>query len=201
MSPEKSLTRPGANHDLSRPWNDESLGRAYDVLLEELDLPPSAPGGKVEFRRSLTLSFLFRFNLEVLEKLGDTVGDARPRRFDVPNRTNRVLRFLPERHHRQTSREDRASALRDPVQPAGVPGQDLLDQSIPAALIKARFPSPPQPVSGDQGEQDPVGRPIMHRSALSQATGEAVYCDDLPVTDGELFVAVVTSSRAHATIT
>lgn len=61
--------------------------------------------------------------------------------------------------------------------------------------------SPPQHVSEDQSEQDPVGRPIMHRSAVSQATGEAVYCDDLPRTDGELFMVLVTSSRAHAKIT
>ena len=33
-----------------------------------------------------------------------------------------------------------------------------------------------------EGQQqiDPVGRPVCHRSALKQATGEAVYCDDIP---------------------
>lgn len=56
-----------------RPWDDETLSRAYDVLLDELVLPPSAPGGKVEFRRSLALSFLFKFNLEVLQKLRELV--------------------------------------------------------------------------------------------------------------------------------
>lgn len=58
-----------------------------------------------------------------------------------------------------------------------------------------------QHVSKDQSAHDPVGRPIMHRSAISQATGEAVYCDDIPKTDGELFMTVVTSARAHAKIT
>lgn len=57
-----------------RLWDDETLSRAYDVLLDELVLPPSAPGGKVEFRRALTLSFLFKFNLEVLQKLREMVG-------------------------------------------------------------------------------------------------------------------------------
>lgn len=59
-----------------RPWDDDTLSRAYDVLLDELVLPPSAPGGKVEFRRSLTLSFLFRFHLEVLQELRQTVGET-----------------------------------------------------------------------------------------------------------------------------
>uniref|UniRef100_A0A8D3DLR3 xanthine dehydrogenase n=1 Tax=Scophthalmus maximus TaxID=52904 RepID=A0A8D3DLR3_SCOMX len=131
---------------IARPWDDEVLSRAYDVLLDELALPPSEPGGKVEFRRSLTLSFLFKFNLEILQKLREAVGLC----------SKKSLLCYP------------AFTQRDPTQPS-----DL----------------------------DPVGRPIMHRSAISQATGEAVYCDDVPRTDGELSLALVTSSRAHAKIT
>ncbi|XP_049426123.1 aldehyde oxidase 6 [Epinephelus fuscoguttatus] len=141
----------------TRPWDDETLSQAYDVLLDELVLPPSAPGGKVEFRRSLTLSFLFKFYLEVLQKLREM---------------NVITDELPEKM---------------PVHP--------LPREIQPSLQEF------QHVSKDQSDQDPVGRPVMHRSAISQATGEAVYCDDIPRTDGELFLALVTSSRAHAKIT
>uniref|UniRef100_A0A3B4XFT8 Aldehyde oxidase 1 n=1 Tax=Seriola lalandi dorsalis TaxID=1841481 RepID=A0A3B4XFT8_SERLL len=140
---------------ITRPWDDETLSRAYDVLLDELVLPPSAPGGKVEFRRSLTLSFLFRFNLEVLRKL-------------------REMHVITDELHER-------------IQP--------LPREIQPSLQEF------QHVPKDQSDQDPVGRPIMHRSAISQATGEAIYCDDIPTTDGELFLALVTSSRAHAKIT
>ncbi|XP_074520486.1 aldehyde oxidase 6 isoform X2 [Halichoeres trimaculatus] len=142
---------------VSRPWDDETLSRAYDVLLDELVLPPSAPGGKVEFRRSLTLSFLFKFNLEVLQKLRETkvITDEPPARMKIQPLPREIQPGLQEFQH----------------------------------------------VSSDQSEQDPVGRPIMHRSALSQATGEAVYCDDMPPIDGELFLSLVTSARAHAKIT
>ncbi|KAM8904972.1 aldehyde oxidase 6 [Spinachia spinachia] len=139
---------------VSRPWDDETLSRAYDVLLDDLVLPPSAPGGKVEFRRSLTLGFLFQFHLEVLQKLKEMHVITE----EIPEK----MRPLPREIHRGR--------------------QDF------------------QRVSKDQSHQDPVGRPIMHRSALSHATGEAVYCDDLPATEGELFLALVTSSRAHAKI-
>ncbi|KAM7365749.1 hypothetical protein PAMP_016661 [Pampus punctatissimus] len=139
---------------IMRPWDDETLSRAYDVLLDELLLPSSAPGGKVEFRRSLALSFLFKFNLEVLHKLREL---------------NVITDKLPEK-----------------IQP--------LPREIQPSLQEF------QHVSEGQNEQDPVGRPIMHRSAISQATGEAVYTDDIPRTDGELFLALVTSSRAHAKI-
>ncbi|XP_041638215.1 aldehyde oxidase 6 [Cheilinus undulatus] len=139
----------------TRPWDDETLSRAYDILLDELPLPPSAPGGKVEFRRSLSLSFLFKFNLEVLQKL----------------REMKVIEGeLPEK-----------------IEP--------LPRDIQPSLQEF------QHVSKDQSKQDPVGRPMMHRSAISQATGEAVYCDDIPPTEGELFLSFATSTRAKAKIT
>jgi len=51
-----------------------------------------------------------------------------------------------------------------------------------------------------QDRSDAVGRPMMHLSALKQATGEAVYCDDIPLYENELHLALVTSSKAHAHI-
>ena len=40
----------------------------------------------------------------------------------------------------------------------------------------------------------------MHVSAYKQATGEAVYCDDIPHVSGELYLALVLSTKAHANI-
>lgn len=51
-----------------------------------------------------------------------------------------------------------------------------------------------------QRVEDMVGRPMMHLSALKQATGEAVYCDDVPLYENELYAALITSSKAHANI-
>ncbi|MBZ3884719.1 Aldehyde oxidase 4 [Sciurus carolinensis] len=51
-----------------------------------------------------------------------------------------------------------------------------------------------------QSPQDPVGHPVMHQSAIKHTTGEAVFCDDMPSLDQELFLAVATSTRAHAKI-
>ncbi|KAM6893464.1 aldehyde oxidase 6 [Xenentodon cancila] len=154
MGPTTVCAQKTCGAIVGRPWDDETLAQAYDLLLEELVLPPSAPGGKVEFRRSLTLSLLFKFNLEVLHKLREMKLSA-----DEPPE-----RLLP------------------------------LPRDIQRGLQEF------QPVSKSQSDQDPVGRPMMHRSAISQATGEAVYCDDILRTDGELFLVLVTSSRAHAKI-
>lgn len=50
------------------------LEEAYNVLLEEVVLSPGAVGGKVVFRRSLTLSLFFKFYLEIQQALAHTVG-------------------------------------------------------------------------------------------------------------------------------
>lgn len=47
---------------------------------------------------------------------------------------------------------------------------------------------------------DLIGRPIVHASAFKQATGEAIYCDDMPKFANELYLSVVLSTRAHAKI-
>ncbi|XP_077466673.1 aldehyde oxidase 6 [Stigmatopora argus] len=139
---------------VARPWNDETLGRAYDILMKEFDLPPSIPGGKAEFRRALTVSFLFKFNLEVLQIL-------------------------------------RAKKLTEDIDVVKI-------KPLPKEIQQSQQEF--QDVSVGQSDEDLVGRPIMHSSAISQATGEAVYCDDIPKIDGELFLALVTSSHAHAKI-
>ena len=40
----------------------------------------------------------------------------------------------------------------------------------------------------------------MHLSALQQATGEAIYVDDMPSYKDELYAALVESTRPHAEI-
>uniref|UniRef100_A0A3B4BGH6 Uncharacterized protein n=1 Tax=Periophthalmus magnuspinnatus TaxID=409849 RepID=A0A3B4BGH6_9GOBI len=83
------------------------------------------------------------------------------------------------------------------------------DAGLPAEYLSALTPFKNEVPQGTQSFQlvshsqpstDPVGRPSMHCSGVEQATGEAKYYDDLPPVHGELFVHMVTSSRAHARI-
>ncbi|XP_072047246.1 xanthine dehydrogenase/oxidase-like [Amphiura filiformis] len=57
-----------------------------------------------------------------------------------------------------------------------------------------------QPAPKDQPNIDSIGRPIVHRSALQQTSGEAVYVDDLPPVQGELYLAFVLPSRGRARV-
>uniref|UniRef100_A0A8C2DWI3 xanthine dehydrogenase n=1 Tax=Cyprinus carpio TaxID=7962 RepID=A0A8C2DWI3_CYPCA len=128
-----------------RQWNEELLEQACTSLAEEMSLSPSAPGGMVTYRRTLTISLFYKFFLTVQHKL------ALDLRMEVFN-------------------------------------------TVFSTLTQSRAVPP-----GDNSD-DVVGHPIMHLSALKHATGEAIYCDDIPCYENELRLALVTSTKAHALI-
>ena len=47
-----------------------------------------------------------------------------------------------------------------------------------------------QEVPDDQFEEDLVGRPVTHLAAAKHATGEAVYCDDIPKYAGTVMLTL-----------
>lgn len=115
----------------------------------------------------------------------------------------KYILFFTELDQRGNSREAPGLTQRHPTNLAGVSGQKtkFICRKYTFFTGEKHLPVPLQAVSKEQSDQDPVGRPMMHRSAISHATGEAVYCDDIPRTEGELFLVLVTSTRAHARIT
>ena len=49
-------------------------------------------------------------------------------------------------------------------------------------------------------QKDVVGKPMKHKAADKQVAGSAVYLDDIPKVEGELYLGLVISSKAHARI-
>ncbi|XP_060788891.1 xanthine dehydrogenase/oxidase [Neoarius graeffei] len=159
MAPTTVLATTTCNRLIGRQWNEELMQDACSFLAEEMTLSPSAPGGMVIYRRTLTISLFFKFYLTIQHKLAQvylSVEDIRP------DYTSAI-----EIHHLDS------------------PSSVQLYQVVPHG----------------QSPDDVVGRPVMHLSALRQATGEAVYCDDIPHFENELYLALVTSTKAHAYIT
>ncbi|XP_065807945.1 xanthine dehydrogenase/oxidase [Labrus bergylta] len=158
MAATTVLAKKTANGLLGRHWGEELLQEACSLLAKEMTLDPSAPGGMVTYRRTLTLSLFYKFYLTVLQKLrlqGVTVDDV-------------------------SSDCMSAAEIYHPESPSSV----QVYQAVPEG----------------RSQDDSVGRPMMHLSALKQATGEAVYCDDVPLYENELYLALITSSKAHANI-
>ena len=63
---------------IGKSWNEETLKEAFPTLKADLPLEPGAPGGMIKFRRSLTVSFFYKFYLHVLEMIGkgETIPEA-----------------------------------------------------------------------------------------------------------------------------
>uniref|UniRef100_A0A3Q2NQQ5 Xanthine dehydrogenase n=1 Tax=Fundulus heteroclitus TaxID=8078 RepID=A0A3Q2NQQ5_FUNHE len=160
MAPVTVLARRTADRLLGRQWGEELLQEACSLLAEEMSLDPSAPGGMVSYRRTLTLSLFYKFYLRVLQKLRLQVC-----LMDVQEVSSECLS---------------ATEVYRPETPSSV----QVYQAVPEG----------------QSLGDVVGRPIMHLSALKQATGEAMYCDDVPLYENELYLALITSTKAHARI-
>ncbi|XP_077128145.1 aldehyde oxidase 1-like isoform X2 [Ranitomeya variabilis] len=140
-----------------RHWDDEMFSEACRQVLKEISIPPSAPDGKVEYKRSLIISFFFKFYLQVLQNLDKPITSS----VKAPEHLSAIKSF---------------------------------ETKVPKTLQIF------QEVKSNQACDDPVGRPIIHQSGIKQATGEAVYVDDMPTVDEELFIAFATSTKAHAKI-
>uniref|UniRef100_A0A8C1N6W6 Xanthine dehydrogenase n=1 Tax=Cyprinus carpio TaxID=7962 RepID=A0A8C1N6W6_CYPCA len=152
MAPVTVLATATCNRLLNRQWNEELLEEACTSLAEEMSLSPSAPGGMVTYRRTLTISLFYKFFLNVQHKLS----------LDLLKEVFNIVFFLFQ---------------------LDSPSSVQLYQAVPPGY-----------------SDDVVGQPIMHLSALKQATGEAIYCDDIPCYENELHLALVTSTKAHALI-
>uniref|UniRef100_A0A8D3BQ73 Aldehyde oxidase 5 n=1 Tax=Scophthalmus maximus TaxID=52904 RepID=A0A8D3BQ73_SCOMX len=120
---------------VGRRWGEDLLTDACRFIKEDVDVSLSIHGGRAEYRKTLAISFFFKFYMQVALEMRERVG------------------------------------------------------KLQITLVSEAQPS-----------ADPVGHPSMHQSAFQQATGEAKYYDDLPPVKGELFIFMVTSTRAHAKI-
>uniref|UniRef100_A0A8C7F7H4 Xanthine dehydrogenase n=1 Tax=Oncorhynchus kisutch TaxID=8019 RepID=A0A8C7F7H4_ONCKI len=158
MAATTVMAKNTASRLLGKQWGEELLQDACSSLAEEMTLHPSAPGGMVTYRRTLTLSLFYKFYLTVQQKL------------------------VSEGAYIEGVRADYISAT------------EIYHQTSPSSVQIF------QAVPDGQKEEDVVGRPMMHLSALKQATGEAVYCDDIPLYENELYLCLITSTKAHATI-
>lgn len=141
-----------------KKWNRRLVEIMSAGLMEELPLAPSAPGGMIIYRRSLTLSLFFKAFLEISQSLETYVQG------------------------RKTIGERERS------------GAHLFHTLEPKSCqIYQKIPDVP-------GSGDAVGQLNVHASAYKQATGEAVYCDDMPRFENELYLALVFSTKAHAKV-
>ncbi|ESO84677.1 hypothetical protein LOTGIDRAFT_131803 [Lottia gigantea] len=155
MAPTTLMATGTMNKLKGRKWESAIVPIACDYLAQDLPLQPDAPGGTIEFRRTLTTSFFFKFYLAVTQQLA----------------LQGIIESVPDREMSGIATPDYGSTE----------GSQFYDK-VPAA----------------QAVDNPIGRPIVHQAAYQQATGEAVYVNDMIPLKGELHVYPVYSHNAHA---
>nr|XP_006811949.1 PREDICTED: xanthine dehydrogenase/oxidase-like [Saccoglossus kowalevskii] len=158
MAPTTVLATKTMKALVGRKWEENMLDDICELLKKDLQLSPSAPGGMIEYRKTLTASFFFKFYLTVMNKL----------------------------HAKEVIEASVPSSYKTTISP-------LQRDNIKSSQLY-------QEVADGQPADDAVGRPLVHLSAFKQTTGEAIYCDDIPPINGELYLAFVTSTKAHAKI-
>lgn len=139
-------------------WEESMVDKAFDYLVEELPLSPSAPGGNIGFRRALTMSLFLKAYLAICKDISKDY------------------------------------IHKDLVLPYHSSGAEQFHGSMPKSSQYFEL------IGDKQLKSDMVGRPVQHMSAFKQTTGEAIYCDDMPTAEGELYLAYVLSTKAHAKI-
>ncbi|XP_052058893.1 xanthine dehydrogenase/oxidase-like isoform X1 [Mytilus californianus] len=157
MAPTTVMAVKTMKEVVGRKWDDSLIDDVCRLMADDLQLTPGAPGGMVEYRRTLTTSFFFKFYLTTQLQLQQQKSGPSKK---VPKSFTSAT---PNFH-------------RDPSK-----GSQIYEEVAPG-----------------QPPQDAVGRPLVHLSAMKQATGEAIYVDDMPSFEGELYLALVTSTQAHA---
>ncbi|GBP61903.1 Xanthine dehydrogenase [Eumeta japonica] len=158
MAPVTKIATKTSQSLIGQKWNEEMLEKAFESLLEELPLSPSAPGGNIRFRRALTMSLFLKSYLSIAKDMSK--------------------HYIHE----------------DLILPYHASGGDQFHGVMPKSSQYFEL------IGAKQVKSDAVGRPITHMSAFKQVTGEAIYCDDMPTAEGELYLAFVLSIKAHAKI-
>ncbi|KAL9651081.1 hypothetical protein ABK040_002798 [Willaertia magna] len=69
MSFKTVVAEKTSNYFIGKPFNQETLKEGLECLKEDLPLSPNAPGGMVEYRKTLSLSFLFKFLIMTVQQL------------------------------------------------------------------------------------------------------------------------------------
>lgn len=158
MAPTVVMAPKASALAIGKQWNLELVEEINKELVNELPLAPSAPGGMIMYRRSLTISLFFKAYLDISQKLENIVIG------------------------------------REPVSDKEKSGSHLFHTLVPRST---QFY---EKVPDNQPNTDPVGRPKIHMSAFKQTTGEAIYLDDMPKYENELYLGFVLSTKAHARI-
>ena len=206
MAPSTKLASITAASLVGKPVTIETIKSAALGLKQDFPLLDAKvlPGGMAEYRMVLAASFLMKMYFYLWKSLrlaGGSIGELMP---EFPaDHESAVAEY--EREVSSGTQTYRVREVIDlPLPPSGGQAHAAAAESSGdshAASSGMKLPEQRNLV-GDAAVHRPAqsGEPIRHLSALKQATGEAKYVDDLPLTRDEQYVGLVLSTEPHARI-
>ena len=169
---------------MDKPFEPSTFEAACAAAKEEFTLPSNVPGGQAEYRTALAASFIFKTFYIINSEINLFIENC--------NHLSDVNSFpstVPVKKRIQESASNNwVSKPKPPTR--GEQSYHMRKGGIQTA-------NPPHGENTTQ-ERVSVGAPLMHKSAMLQVTGEAVYTDDQPLPPRAVHAALVTSSKAHA---
>lgn len=159
-------------------FSAETFEKASEVMANELRLPANVPGGQAAYRLTLATSFLHKFYLSTVMKMGEDC--MKTGGTDFPS--------VPE------ISADEASGLSsfiDAKKPSITGTQKYPTPKVAPGLEEKTLPTvkSPKPAAAE------VGKPAAHLSGPLHCTGEALYTDDIPQPPQTLHASLVLAKQ------
>lgn len=167
---------------------------ATEVILKEMTLPETVPGGQAAFRMTLVASFLYKFYLHVVENLAVDVKAIKENPEKFPEFSAADLPAIPQVDVKEASGTWNFLSAKKPNY-SGV-------QVYPAPKVASGLEDEIHPNGKDvmEAKAAEVGKPATHMSGPLHCTGEAIYADDIPAPPGTLQAALLLSSECGGTV-
>jgi xanthine dehydrogenase/oxidase len=185
MAPTTVLATETAKILIGSEFCAKSFESATEALLQELSLPEAVPGGQAAFRMTLATSFLYKFFLSVVADLKADISAIRANPAAYPG----MEVDLPDPPSVDTMEESGTVNFLSAKKPnySGV-------QVYPAAKVASGLEDKLYPAvksARAAAETTVVGKASAHQSGSLHCTGEAAYCDDIPMPAGTLQACLV----------
>lgn len=189
MAPTTVMAVETAKAMIGAEFSEATFEAATEVLLKELSLPESVPGGQAAFRMTLTASFLYKFYLSVVEELTIDVEAIKNEPAKFPGIAGE-LPSLPKIDENERSGMWNFLSAKKPNY-SGV--QHYPAPRVVKGLEETTFPTVKESTSPAMAAV--VGKASAHMSGPLHCTGEALYTDDIPLPPGTLHAALVLSNE------